>query len=66
MPYMVKMMEEIKRELADLKSNYRKDTYAKVLKNTTSAPDSINKPSLHTIIIRHKSQQNIGKNKEEV
>ncbi|CAH1974414.1 unnamed protein product [Acanthoscelides obtectus] len=44
MPYMVKMMEEIKRELADLKANYRKDTYANV----------------------PKSQQNIGKNKEEV
>ncbi|CAH1977166.1 unnamed protein product [Acanthoscelides obtectus] len=66
MPYMVKMMEEIKRELADLKVNYRSDTYANVLKNTTSAPDYINKPSLPTIIIRPKSQQNIGKNKEEV
>ncbi|CAH1976608.1 unnamed protein product [Acanthoscelides obtectus] len=63
MPYIVKLMEETKRELADLKANYRKDTYANVLKNTTSAPDSINKPSLPTIIIRPKSQQNIGKNK---
>ncbi|CAH1957455.1 unnamed protein product [Acanthoscelides obtectus] len=66
MPYMVKMMEEIKRESPDLKANYRKDTYANVLKNTTSAPDSINKPSLPTITIRPKSQQNIGKNKEEL
>ncbi|CAH1958143.1 unnamed protein product [Acanthoscelides obtectus] len=34
--------------------------------NEPEAEDSINKPSLPTIIIRPKSQQNIGKNKEEV
>lgn len=68
MPYMVKLLEDMRKDIDVLKTNNKRsaDTYASVLQTKPNEGRGIAKHSAHTIIIKPKVNQSSEKSRKEV